>query len=229
MEEIVLSSRKVPYQIIRKTIKNSYLRIKPQGFLQITTNRRTSVSGIEEFIRKNEPRILVELDRLQVKSPVNPGMVLIFGRETPCVRENSNAKKAFFQNGVLTIPNKEPQKAKKMMEDFYGALVIEECQKMLSQKGETLSNYFSLERLVLKTQRMKSQFGSCQAKKRIIKLNSVLGRFDKKYLEAIFLHELVHLKVANHGADFYRLLISLVPQYRLLRKELNQLAKTTEV
>ena len=229
MEEIVLSSRKVPYQIIRKTIKNSYLRIKPQGFLQITTNRRTSVSGIEDFIRKNETRVLYELDRIQMKKPVTSQTALIFGSEFPCIREDAGGKKAIFQNGVLTVGQKDPQKAQKLIEDFYGTLVAEGCKKVLSQKGEMLSGTFPLEGLVLKTQRMKSQFGSCQAKKRIIKMNTVLGRFDPMYLEAIFLHELVHLRIANHGTDFYRLLLSFVPEYRRLRRELNQLAKTTEV
>jgi len=71
--------------------------------------------------------------------------------------------------------------------------------------------------------------GNCNRIKRTIKLNSVLARYEMKYLEAILIHELVHLNVSGHQANFYRLLLKYVPNYRSIKRELVAILKQSEV
>lgn len=229
MEELILSGRQIAYTILRKNIKNTYLRVKPEGFVQITTNKRVSNATLLDFIKRNEGRILRELDRLNSRKIQNPNEALIFGKVYPC-RTASGLSSVSLSNGELIVPDLPEEKAKKKaLEIYYGKLIWQEAMRICIAKASVLSEHFSLVGLQFLTQRMKSQFGSCQPQKKTIKLNTVLGRFDPKYLEAILIHEICHLKVQNHGPKFYQLLLEYVPDYRRLRRELNQMVKTTGV
>jgi hypothetical protein len=229
MEELIIAGRKVPYLILRKKIKNTYLRVKPEGYIQVTTHARISHATVVDFIRQNERRIINELERLGKKQVVSLDKALIFGAVYPC-RKNHASKTAFLADGEFVIPDLPEEKAeKKAIEAYYGNIVWQEAMRICIARGTALANEFDLSAVHFKTQRMKSQFGSCQPQKNIIKLNTVLGRFDPKYLDAILLHEICHLRVQNHGPEFYRLLLEYVPEYRKIRRELNRMVKTIGV
>ena len=84
---------------------------------------------------------------------------------------------------------------------------------------------FDVDNVSYKTQLMKSRYGSCIPKKRIIKLNTLLARFKEKYLKTILIHELIHLEVHNHQEEFYYYMNKLVPQYKIIKKELQELTR----
>ena len=60
--------------------------------------------------------------------------------------------------------------------------------------------------------------------KRIVKLNTILARFNQAYTKIILIHELIHLKVHNHQNDFYHYIDKLIPNYRVYKSELRKLA-----
>lgn len=70
---------------------------------------------------------------------------------------------------------------------------------------------------------MKTRWGSCNHVSGAISLNIRLARYDLSYFDQVVLHELVHLRVPNHGPDFYRLMDSMMPEWRKIRNELNRL------
>ena len=74
----------------------------------------------------------------------------------------------------------------------------------------------------VKARYMKSRWGVCNSKTKIITLNSILALLDKKYLDYVVLHEIIHLKVSNHGRDFYNLMDLYMPNWKQIRKELNK-------
>jgi len=225
--DIVLSGRRIPLVLIRKSIKYMYLRILPDGGIQIRANRLVPLAAIETFIRRNETKILAELDRQAQNPPPSPDVAWVFGTKVPCLRAAFPVPTVSLSDGGLRIGNfGDPVSERRAVEKAYGVLVLAETHRILEEYRKALSQDVDLSHLTFKTQRMSSQFGSCQSARRIIKLNTVLGRFDRKYLEAILLHELCHLRIHNHGNDFYRLLLQYSPDYRRLRRELNQMVKT---
>jgi predicted metal-dependent hydrolase len=76
---------------------------------------------------------------------------------------------------------------------------------------------------------MKTRLGSCNTPKRKINLNSILARFDIKYLRAVLIHEIVHLKVRNHQKKFYEELLRIEPDYYKLNKELRENIRRIEI
>ena len=68
---------------------------------------------------------------------------------------------------------------------------------------------------------LKRRWGSCTFKGKIT-LSSELLKLDDIYLEYVILHELCHLKHHNHGAEFYKLLSEVFPEWKKRRSELKR-------
>ena len=69
---------------------------------------------------------------------------------------------------------------------------------------------------------MKNRWGSCNITKKRIWLNLKLVQYPPECLEYVILHELIHLKVPNHSADFYAELDQYMPDWQMRRKILNR-------
>jgi predicted metal-dependent hydrolase len=72
-------------------------------------------------------------------------------------------------------------------------------------------------------QRMKTKWGSCNADKQNIRLNTELVKKPKDLLEYVVVHEMAHLLVPNHTERFVAILDQHWPQWRESRVELNAL------
>ena len=68
---------------------------------------------------------------------------------------------------------------------------------------------------------LKSMWGSCHVRKRIITYNLKLAHATPEQVEYVVVHEITHLQVANHGPAFKRLMDQRLPGWAQLRKQLN--------
>ena len=66
---------------------------------------------------------------------------------------------------------------------------------------------------------MKTRLGSCNSKKGYINLNLKLLEKRLILIEYVILHEIAHLKHANHGREFYAFLEKFMPDFRMREKE----------
>ncbi len=67
----------------------------------------------------------------------------------------------------------------------------------------------------------KKRFGSCSANNRIC-FAWRLMRYPEAAIDYVVVHELAHICYKNHGADFYRLIASVLPDYKNRVKLLKQ-------
>jgi len=72
--------------------------------------------------------------------------------------------------------------------------------------------------------RMKSRWGSCQIKSARICLNLELIKRSPLCLEYVLVHELAHLLERRHNARFRSIMEQAMPEWRKIRRELNQAA-----
>lgn len=66
---------------------------------------------------------------------------------------------------------------------------------------------------------MKTMWGNCRAQTRNIAFSLQLAHKSNAFREYIVVHELCHLRVQNHGADFQALMDQYLPDWRERRKE----------
>jgi len=70
--------------------------------------------------------------------------------------------------------------------------------------------------------RMTTRWGTCNVKARRITLSLELARREPELLEYVVVHELAHLIERGHGPRFYAIMNQALPEWRLLRKALNE-------
>jgi predicted metal-dependent hydrolase len=88
----------------------------------------------------------------------------------------------------------------------------------IKYENNGLINY---SKVTFKSRYTTSRFGSCNPKKQTINFNLHLSNYEEKYLEYVFLHEICHLVHFNHSKEFYQLLMKFSPNYKTLKRELN--------
>lgn len=69
---------------------------------------------------------------------------------------------------------------------------------------------------------MKSRWGTCNKNKKVVTLNSYLMQEPVPFIEYVVLHELCHLKHANHSNKFYSFLEQFMPDWQQRRKMRNR-------
>ncbi len=228
METIQIAGRTVPVRILRKVIKHLYLRIDKDGVIVITAHPRVSSAAIETFVHQHEATIAKRLSTYDQRERLESSLIRIFGEVAPLVEDPAIKRPLWFLDSVRMPKVADDSQRLRMLETFYQDLVVQKTKQLFERWKPHFSAY-ALEGLQFKSKRTKSQHGSCHRQKRIIQLSSVLGRFPVRYLEAILVHELVHLEFSGHGEVFYSRLLALMPDYRVRMRELRQLLKTIEV
>ena len=68
---------------------------------------------------------------------------------------------------------------------------------------------------------MKTRWGSCNFRDRRIWLNLELAKHAPQCIEYVVVHEMVHLLEPNHGSKFIDLMDQHLPDWRIIRKQLN--------
>ena len=69
---------------------------------------------------------------------------------------------------------------------------------------------------------MKTMWGTCNIEEKRILLNLELAKKPEHCLEYIVTHEMVHLLERQHNDRFVAYMDRFMPQWRLLREELNR-------
>ncbi len=201
-----------------------YLRVKDNQII-ITCNKLMKQDKIESFIMSNQHKILNTLSKHERKVALyQQDTMQLFGEKHTIYCEYSNKKNSYvIENDSIHILFKRNEFDTKYVEKIYQTILLEKMNQLLIELKQDIGTTINIDNLTLKTQLMKSRYGSCIPSKRIVKLNSILARFDEHYVKVIFIHELIHLKVSNHQKDFYKYIHMWIPNYRTIIKEINQL------
>lgn len=84
------------------------------------------------------------------------------------------------------------------------------------QKYEILMN-IKVEKFTIRN--MKTLWGSCTFKTYRIRFNSKLFFMSDAFIEYVVVHEMCHLFIPNHSAEFYKMIAKYIPNYKMIRKE----------
>ncbi|MFA7076577.1 MAG: SprT-like domain-containing protein [Candidatus Izemoplasmatales bacterium] len=222
MNKIILDNKTFYYQVFFKKNKNMYLRIK-NGIISISAPNRYSLKEIEVFIIKHKNFVLNHID-LSRKDIYDNDSFMLWGKEYKLIF--SDIKTIKIIEDSVYVPNKN---SKKKIEKFYKKETISYARNLIDNYLKFTIKDIDLDDVILFSQLMKSRFGSCNIKTKRININSILARFNSKYLKAVLIHEIVHLKESNHQRGFYDMLLEYEPEYRIIHKELNKLVKMYKI
>ncbi|MCQ2751800.1 MAG: M48 family metallopeptidase [Coriobacteriales bacterium] len=225
--------------IIRKNIKNMYLRVKfdeetHNKYIQITCNNRISNASIEDFIKRSQKQIDRAFNREDTKQATKIDLfrdgqkIRLWGKSyTLSLRWKQipnmykNYKLEFKENGTLEffVPVRSVfNQHNKFLNKFY----IEEAKRILKPLAVKWETRTGLHANSYNFRFMKSRWGSCNHKTKNITLNAHLAKLDPIFLEYVLLHEIAHLKVPNHGPAFHGFMQNYMIDEKQISRQLNK-------
>lgn len=235
--------------ITRKKIKNMYLRVNPDGTVSVSAPKRLSDKAIREFVNSKTDWILSQLDKLEQRKRARqsaepsyttgelhdywgcPCKLLVeesTGKSSVEFVENPNFGKEISSEevdtsvfGILHMQvsaNSTVEQRKHLLEEFYREklklLVPELLEKYIPVVGKAPEEW--------RIRNMKTRWGTCNTRDKRIWLSLHLAKKHPDCLEYVIVHELTHLHVANHSKAFWARMDMYYPQWREVRKRLNE-------
>ena len=82
----------------------------------------------------------------------------------------------------------------------------------LAETGERINGY--------RIRMMRTEWGSCNHRRKTLVFNLALARHSDECLRYVIIHELCHLRQANHSPAFWREVARYCPDWPRLRKQL---------
>lgn len=225
----------LPITIIRKKIKNMYLRVHQDGTVTVSAPRRVSDKVIWDFINSKSDWILSQREKMlrRQSGAADSGQEPVFvtgethyfwGR--PCqllVKETAGHSSVTFvesqQSILMCVPkNSTVEQRKHLLTEFYRrelkAVVPDRMEKYAAIVGKAPAEW--------RIRNMKTKWGTCNVQDKRIWLALNLAKKDLKCLEYVIVHELTHLHESNHSKAFWARMDMYYPKWREVRKFLQQ-------
>ena len=223
---IVISG--IPIDVQKKNIKNMHLQVKPpDGHVVISAPLSVDDKAIEAYARtqlgfiKRAIAQFQEQPRASRRQYVSGETMYIWGKQYFLVFKSDNQKNSFEiqnQNIVLSMSAKSTVKQRDAyVKEEYRKILKEEIEKRLpkweAQTGLKCDSW--------QTKYMVTKWGACSTDKKKLWFNLQLAQKPYACLDYIILHELTHLLTRKHDATFIAHMDRYMPNWREVRKELN--------
>ena len=213
----------------RKAIKNFYIRIdRESGHIRVTAPRRMSEAEIQRLLQKDWGWVekkrseLAARPRLPVHHYREGEVFFLWGKPyILTVRERSQGKAAAYAKAgrlfLFVRPQDDAALRRQALETWYRSQ-LQAGIASLRAETEAIAGRRPQEYRIKK---MKTRWGTCNVIAKRIWLNLSLAQYRPVILRYIMLHELTHLRVPNHGPAFHAYMDRFCPEWRQLKRELD--------
>ncbi len=207
----------IEVKVVKKRIKNMYLRINKRGEIVVSAPMFLSDSAVESFVFSKQKWIKSAIGRAQSKQKQKRTFdegeeFFLLGRKSVLHTDTARNGGYYFKGNELVIcigENSTPESRRKALVGFYRDAMNEilpdifaKCQK---QSGLYANEW--------RVRDMTTRYGSCNTKEKRVWISVWLMEKPLECVEAVVYHELAHLKVKGHGNEFYELLLKICPDY----------------
>ena len=214
--------------LIRKNVKNLLVTIvPPDGEVRVNAPKLMPETLIRAFLLQKADWIRTHAEKVRKAHANEPKdyesgeTVRLFGQVYPlCVLENQKKNGVTLEADriVLSLRGDAPKEKREVILNEW---LRERLKAEIEHFLPLWSGYTGLVPSAWAVRDMTSRWGSCNTKTRKINLNLQLVHYPLQCLEYVILHELCHIRVHGHGADFKALLDRYMPDWKARKKLLN--------
>lgn len=226
----------VSVDVERKDIKNMHLSVyPPTGRVRIAAPSRTSLEAIRAFaitrlawIRRHQRKVVMQ-EREPPRDYIDRESHYVWGERVMLkIVERDQPPLVTQKHRTLVLqvrPNTEASGRANVLEGWYR----DELRRRAEPSLKKWQAHLGVKASGMFVQRMRTKWGSCNTSSSNIRLNTDLAKKPPECLDYVILHELAHLRVRKHSEEFFALLDQGLPQWREVRRLLNDLPLRTDV
>ncbi len=200
------------YTLIRTNRRTLSLQISKEWFLIARAPLKLSQEKIEQFIELKSQWIQKMQEKVlsQNKYEDEPNVMHYFGKKYT-INFSSTCEKMGIQESTWTFTL--PYKYKEFQDEKITYWYKMRAKEYLSQETYRLATLYNFRYKNIKVTSAKTRWGSCSA------LNAInysyrLIKQSKEAIEYVIIHELVHTKIKNHWVHFWKMVESILPDYK---------------
>lgn len=219
----------IAVEVVKKDIKNVHLSVHPpSGAVRIAAPRSMSMDAIRAFaisklawIKRNQKR-LIEQEREPTREYLDRESHYVWGRRYLLkLVEHDAAPAVALKHKTLVLHAKaglSQQQREEIIAGWYRVQVRTALPPVIAKWERVLGVRVSR----IFVQKMKTKWGSANPQRRTIRLNTELAKKSPTYLDYVVLHEMAHFLSPRHDERFIAVLDRHQPNWRELRRELNE-------
>lgn len=198
--------------IVKKKNKNSYIRVKDDLKIYVSTSSFTSKKAVEKMLSYN-------YDALQ--KMVNKKIAQLEKKERFFFLGNVyDIIEVSIMDNIELVENKLYTPSMEKLEKWYQ----KEIKKIFEERYQAMCEIFQEQITIpkLKIRSMKTRWGVYNRSNHSITLNSHLIEYSIDKLDYVIIHELSHIIHFDHSREFWNLVSKYCPKYKQIRKELKE-------
>lgn len=227
---VIYGSKIIEFEVQRKRVKNINLNVRPDMTIVVSAGEKVPLNYILGFVKSKAPWIIknvgyfkeVQSERTSEKLYLSGESFKYLGRQYRLKVEEIEGPEGvkYYQGYIYLFINdkKDYRRKEKLVNEWYRVKANEKFNESLDRMYEVVKKY-GIKKPEIQIRTMKARWGSCITEKQSILLNGDLIKAPKLCIDYVVLHELIHFKYRNHGADFYDFIASLMPDWKQ-RKEI---------
>lgn len=195
--------------IIKKNNKNTYIRVKEDLKIYVTTNIFSSKNYIKTLLDNNIESIKKMIEQ-QAKQIKKKDYFYYLGEKYEVFIDDVDGIK-FLDDAIFV-------ESEKYLNKWLNKKIKELFQERLDYNYNRYNEKIPYPKLKIRT--MKTRWGVCNIRDNSVTLNSKLIEYDIDKLDYVIIHELSHFIHFNHSKAFWNQVSIYSPNYKQIRKEL---------
>jgi len=228
-EEHVIETSAGPALLKRSDRRTLAISVLPDGSLEVVSPRSATTDEILAKVAMRSRWIAAQRRAFQQMNarPVTRRFVSgathrYLGRQYLLKVRSAPEAKVRLKGGYfhVEVPMNEPAEIERALSGWYHERTHEQFTKRL-HAWENWCKKQQLPAPRLQIRKMSKRWGSAATDGRI-SLNPELIRASSRCIDYVITHEICHLRHPNHGPGFYRLLSTLLPDWKRLKQRLEE-------
>lgn len=202
--------------------RNILLHVDLDGSVELVVPWRVSYRAAQRFLHSRQNWIIRQRSLQARRKAAIPKRVWKTGTILPafgaeCVLqviiEDRKRSHVAYEPGFLHIRAHATHDITHLVERWYR----KQAQKVFGHRAQLMAEQHGLSVSHVRINGAKTQWGSCNNKKRIITLNWKLALASHEVAQYVIAHEVAHLRYPNHSRQYWNFVAQLFPHYRQQR------------
>lgn len=226
---MILQIKDISVEVERKPIRNMHLSVYPPDarvhlsmpFYLSETDARAMILKKWNWICKSREKVLNQPRQMQ-REYISGESHYLLGQRYMLILEpitsGSNSVELRGNQFIMRCrPNATRDNRRNQLLEWYRV----QLRPVLQQYVEKWQQILNEPNVSWRIKQMRTEWGSCSPAKRQLLFNLDLARVPLPCIEYIVVHELTHLRARNHGAAFQSLMTERLPNWKIIRQQLN--------